>query len=190
MSPAPQIETTALDGVLLLHPAVHRDDRGSLSELFNEQAWAKAGLPVTWTQDNVTHNPAAGTLRGLHAQTPPYAHAKLVRPLTGAIADVAVDLRQDSPTYGKHVLATLEAESGSMLLLPPWCAHGYVTLRSDTVVVYKMSNAYTPSAEIGVAWNDPDLGIPWPAQPNALTLSVKDRSLPRLRDLQSPFHGA
>jgi dTDP-4-dehydrorhamnose 3,5-epimerase len=127
-------------------------------------------------------------LRGLHYQLPPAAQAKLVSVLRGRILDVAVDIRHGSPTYGKHIAAELSAGSGHQFYIPVGFAHGFTTLEDDVVVMYKVSNDYTPTLDRGIRWNDPDLAIEWPFKHTDVIVSDKDQQLPFLKDLKSPFN--
>ena len=171
----------------LVVPSVHRDDRGFFSETFSGKALAEASIDAVFVQDNHSLSRAKGVLRGLHFQAPPKAQGKLVRVTRGAIFDVAVDIRKDSPTYGRHVSAVLSAENWSQLWVPVGFAHGFCTLEPDTEVLYKVTDTYAPECDRGLAWDDPDLGIAWPVVPGAVILSDKDRCHPQLKDLQSPF---
>ena len=126
----------------------------------------------------------AGTVRGLHFQKPPAAQAKLVRVLRGKIMDVAVDLRRDSPTYGQHISIEMTQDDVAQLYIPEGFAHGFCTLVDNTVVLYKMSSFYAPSAEGGIFWNDPALNIHWPVDAKAAILSGKDEKLPLFKDLE------
>lgn len=174
-------------GPALIRPVRHGDARGWFSEVWSKADWHAADLPETdWVQDNQAFSAAAGTLRGLHFQAPPSAQAKLVRAATGAIFDVAVDIRKGSPTYGKTITATLNAKTGDQLYVPAGFAHGYQTLEVDTHVAYKCDQAYAAESEGGLLWSDPALGIDWPLGAHAL-LSGKDLILPKLADLESPF---
>ena len=143
---------------------------------------AKAGLTAPFVQDNQAFNARVGTVRGLHFQTSPHAQGKLVRVLKGSIYDVSLDVRPGSATHGRWVAATLTAERGEQLFVPRGFAHGYCTLEPDTELFYKVDGLYAPTLEGGVAWNDPDLAIPWPLAGEPV-LSEKDRALPRLRDM-------
>jgi len=173
--------------VRLFTPRRIEDDRGWLSETFNARTLAQLGVDVSFVQDNQALSRAPGTVRGLHFQMPPRAQAKLVRCLRGRIFDVAVDIRRGSPTYGRWVGAELSAQNGRQLFVPANFAHGYVTLDPDTEVFYKVSDHYAPDCEAGIRFDDPQLAIDWPLPPTGAILSVKDRTLPLLRDIKSPF---
>ncbi|HET7198931.1 MAG TPA: dTDP-4-dehydrorhamnose 3,5-epimerase, partial [Burkholderiales bacterium] len=147
----------------------------------------QSGIDLVFVQDNHVYSREAGVLRGLHFQAPPHAQAKLVRCVRGRVWDAAVDVRRGSPSYGRSVFAELSAENGLQLFVPVGFAHGYVTLEAETEVEYKASDFYAPESEGGVAWNDPDLALPWPLGGREPILAAKDRALPRLADLESPF---
>ncbi|MEO9971944.1 MAG: dTDP-4-dehydrorhamnose 3,5-epimerase [Hyphomonadaceae bacterium] len=173
-------------GPAVIVPKRHGDTRGYFCETWNQTDWLGAGLPdLRWMQDNEARSAKAGTLRGLHFQAPPSAQAKLVRAVHGDIYDVAVDIRKGAPTYGQYVGVTLSSERGDQLLVPAGFAHGYQTLTPDVLVSYKCDAAYDPDTESGLIWSDEDIGIDWPlATPH---LSEKDKTLPHLSDLASPF---
>lgn len=173
--------------VLLIEPARFLDERGWFSVTFNQKAYAEAGMPATYCQENVSLSRAAGTVRGLHYQRPPKAQAKLLQVLTGRILDVAVDLRKGSRTYGRYVAAELSAENGLQLFVPRGFAHGFITRARDTKIGYKVDNDYAAILEGGIAWDDPELGIDWGAGSGPVTISDKDRQLPRLSEIDSPF---
>ena len=176
------ITPLAIPEVLLITPKRHGDARGWFSETWSRRALADAGLAADFLQDNQAYSARKGTLRGLHFQKAPHAQAKLVRVLKGAIYDVAVDVREGSPTYGRWVAAELTAERGEQLFVPRGFAHGYCTLTEDCEIFYKVDGQYAPQTEGGVIWNDPDLAIPWPLDGEP-ALSDKDKLLPRLKDL-------
>lgn len=176
------ITPLSLPELLLITPKRHGDARGWFSETWSRRAFEAAGLDVAFVQDNQAFSARKGTIRGLHFQAAPHAQAKLVRVLKGAIFDVAVDVRQGSPTYGQWAGATLTAEVGEQLFVPRGFAHGYCTLTDDTELFYKVDGLYAPQTEGGLLWNDPDLAIAWPLDGEPV-LSDKDRVLPRLKDL-------
>jgi dTDP-4-dehydrorhamnose 3,5-epimerase len=180
-------ERLAIPDVILLTPPKFGDNRGFFSETFKLAAFAEAGVDQPFVQDNQSLSAAPGTLRGLHCQVAPSIQGKLVRVLRGAIWDVAVDLRRGSPSYGRHVGATLSAENWSQLWVPGGFLHGFVTLEPDTEVLYKVTSPYDRDAERGVIWNDPDLGIAWPVPPSGVVLSDKDTRLPRLAECEPWF---
>lgn len=179
-----KIEKTALDGVILLTPVRHGDERGFFSESWNAQRMAEAGIETSFVQDNHSMSSTSGTLRGLHFQAPPHAQAKLVRCGRGRLFDVVVDIRKGSPTYGKWVGEELSFENGRQLMVPEGFAHGFVTLEPMTEIVYKCSDYYNAEADGGVRWDS--CGIDWPMK-TAPILSDKDAKAPRLADFESPF---
>jgi dTDP-4-dehydrorhamnose 3,5-epimerase len=171
----------------IIVPKRHLDDRGWFSEIFHEQRLRDIGITWRFVQDNQSSSKRAGTLRGLHFQRPPAAQAKLVTVVKGRIMDVAVDIRRGSPTFGKHVSTELSSESGRQMYIPMGFAHGFLTLDDDTVVMYKVSDYYAPMHDRGIRWNDPDIAIPWPFKDADVITSDKDRRLPLLMELASPF---
>ncbi len=182
-----EIVDLEIPGLKLIHPRRFGDQRGFFSEVYNRAALAEAGIATEFIQDNHSMSEREGTVRGLHFQRPPVTQAKLVRVARGRILDVAVDLRQGSPTFRRHVAVELSAQNWSQLLVPAGFAHGFCTLEPDTEVLYKVSAPYAPALDGGVIWNDPDLGIDWPVDASAAVLSEKDLRLPRLRDIAVPF---
>ena len=175
--------------VVLLRTPRHGDARGWFSETWSRARFAAVGIDCDFVQDNQSWSEASGVVRGLHFQRPPYAQAKLVRCLRGAILDVVVDLRAGAPSFGRAHAVELTAESGDQLFVPPCFAHGFATLRPGTEVAYKVSAPYAPTHEAGLAWDDPDLAIPWPVTAEQAILADRDRAWPRLRDLDTPFRG-
>ncbi|MGC8468873.1 MAG: dTDP-4-dehydrorhamnose 3,5-epimerase [Acetobacteraceae bacterium] len=169
----------AIPEVVLLTPPRFADARGHFSETFNAERFRREVADVSFLQDNQSLSRARGTLRGLHLQLPPFAQGKLVRVVRGAVFDVAVDVRAGSPHYGRHVGATLSAENGAQLWIPPGFLHGFCTIEPDTEVLYKVTAAYDRGSERGIVWNDPTLAIPWPVAPEDAVLSDKDAALPR-----------
>jgi len=176
-----------MEGPLLLTVRRFGDLRGYFMETYSERDFRAVGVESSFVQDNQSLSARAGTLRGMHFQLPPRAQAKLVRVLRGAILDVAVDIRRASPTFGRHVACRLTAEGAEQLYVPAGFAHGFVTLTPDTEVAYKVSDTYAPECDRGLAWDDPDLALPWPDLPDGPILSEKDRGHPRLRDLPPAF---
>ena len=173
---------TSLPGVVIIEPVVHRDSRGFLLETFNQERYARSGIRGPFVQDNHSHS-THGTLRGLHAQIDPAPQGKLVRAVEGEMFDVAVDIRVGSPHFGEWFGLTLSGENFRQLYIPPGFAHGFCTLSNRVHVEYKCSQPYDRSAEISVAWNDPEIGIRWPLQ--SPTLSPRDEAGPRLADIRS-----
>ena len=180
-----QVERTAIDGVLVLTPARHEDERGVFAETYSAPAFAAAGIPCAFVQDNQSMSRRIGTVRGLHYQSPPFAQAKLVRVAQGSIHDVAVDIRRESPTFGRFVAVELSAANGRQLFVPEGFAHGFCTTEDSTLVLYKVSSPYAPAHDRGILWSDPALGIPWPVKPDAAILSDKDRRHPLLADIEA-----
>jgi dTDP-4-dehydrorhamnose 3,5-epimerase len=175
----PKALPTRLDGVVLLEPQVHGDERGFLIETFSRDAWAELGVGVDFVQDNHSRS-RERILRGLHFQTSP-GQAKLVRCVRGRIWDVAVDLRRDSPTYGQWEGHDLDDERHRQLFVPAGFAHGFCVLSELADVHYKLSSLYDPATEAGIAWDDPDVAVEWPiSDPDT---SERDRSAPRLAEI-------
>jgi dTDP-4-dehydrorhamnose 3,5-epimerase len=181
------VEDTALAGVKIITPRKHGDHRGFFSEIYNQREFERAGIGLHFVQDNHSRSAEVGTIRGLHFQSPPFAQDKLVRVVRGAVLDVAVDLRRSSPTYGKHVAVELSAENWRQLLVPIGFAHGFCTLEPNTEVLYKVTNYYSAANDLGLAWDDPALGIAWPVKTDGAVLSDKDRRHPALKELPGIF---
>jgi dTDP-4-dehydrorhamnose 3,5-epimerase len=181
-----QFKRLAIPDVVEVLPAKHGDHRGFFSEVFKQDAFAAEGITIAWTQDNQSLSATPGTVRGLHLQAPPFAQDKLVRVLRGAIFDVAVDVRQGSPSYGHWVGRELSHDAWNQLLVPAGFAHGFMTLVPDTEVLYKVSAPYSRESEMAIRWDDPDIGIDWPNMGDAV-LSAKDADAPLFRDFVSPF---
>lgn len=176
------VRPTPLPGVLLIEPRVFPDARGSFVETFHAQRYADAGVPGPFVQDNRSVS-RRGTLRGLHAQRA-RPQGKLVGVVVGEIHDVVVDLRPDSPAYGRWYGVTLRADPYVQLFVPPGFAHGFCVLSATATVDYKVTAPYDPADEVRIAWDDPDLAIAWPVA--APDLSEKDRAAPRLVDAGYP----
>lgn len=181
------VERLSIPEIIIVRPRRFADGRGWFMETYREDAFVGLGITANFVQDNQALSQVVGTIRGLHFQAPPQAQAKLVRVLSGAIFDVAVDIRRGSPSYGHWTGARLTAEGGEQLFVPAGFAHGYCTLEPGTEVAYKCDAYYAPEREGGILAIDPDLGIDWPVAPGAMILSSKDRHLPPLRDTVSPF---
>lgn len=173
--------------VKILTSRKNYDHRGYFSEVYRKKEFAEAGLEIDFVQDNHAYSAYRGTVRGLHFQAPPFAQHKLVRVIRGAAFDVAVDLRQSSSSYGRHVSVVLSAEAWNQILVPVGFAHGLMTLEADTEVLYKVSDYYLPNYDKGLLWNDPTLGIQWPLPAEEALLSERDRGHPSLAELESPF---
>jgi dTDP-4-dehydrorhamnose 3,5-epimerase len=178
-----------LPEVLQVRPVRHGDARGWFSETYSEAAFRAAGIAAHFIQDNHSRSAEAGTLRGLHYQAPPVAQAKLVRVARGAILDVAVDVRRDSPRYGRWVAQELSAATGAQILVPHGFLHGFLTLVDETLVSYLMDNPHDSASEGAVAWDDPDLGIAWGIDPGRVILSARDRAAPPFATWVTPFPG-
>ncbi len=181
---------TGIEGLLVFEPRVFEDARGYFFESFNKRLFEEAGIRAEFVQDNQALS-SYGVLRGLHYQIEPMAQAKLVRVLSGRVLDVAVDLREGSPTYGKSFAIELSAQNKLQLYIPRGFAHGYAVLSRRALFFYKCDNYYSPQHEGGVRYDDPTLAIDWQLPPEAIILSEKDSKLPRLgqhrRKLEDPI---
>jgi dTDP-4-dehydrorhamnose 3,5-epimerase len=173
------VNETRLPGVVVIEPAVHRDDRGFLTEVWNQRRYDDVGLDDRFVQDNLSSS-CRGVLRGLHYQWPA-AQGKLVSVLQGEVFDVAVDIRTGSPAYGQWVGVTLSSDNKHQIYIPPGFAHGFAVLSPTALVLYKCTGYYTPSDEGSIRWDDPAIGIDWPiSEP---VLATKDAQAPRLADV-------
>jgi dTDP-4-dehydrorhamnose 3,5-epimerase len=180
-----KITPTALPGVLILEPKVFGDARGFFLESFNQRVFDEAvGHHVDFVQDNHSRS-QRGVLRGLHYQLPPHAQGKLVRVASGAVFDVAVDMRRGSPSFGRWTGAELSAENQRQLWIPPGFAHGFLVLSESADFLYKTSGYYMPQAEAAVRWDDPALAIDWPLNGMTPLLSTKDAAAPSLAASQT-----
>lgn len=169
--------STKIQGAALIEIECKEDERGSFARVFDERAFKEAGYPLHIVQSNINFNAHAGTLRGLHYQAAPHAETKLVRVVVGAVYDVMLDLRPDSPSYKRWEGFELSAKNGLALYIPEGCAHGFQTLVDNTEVFYEMGNYYHPDAGCGIRWNDPAFAISWP-EAKVRTISKKDSSYP------------
>lgn len=173
-----KITKTKIDGVVIIEPDVFGDNRGFFMESWNKKKMEEAGLYYDFVQDNHSKSTVKGTLRGIHFQKGDKAQAKLVRCVKGAVLDVAVDLRKNSPTFKQWVGVELSAENKKQLLIPRGFGHGFVTLTDDVEFLYKADNYYAPEADAGIRWNDLDIGVEWGVE-NPI-LSEKDKKNPFL----------
>ena len=183
------LEVRRLDiaDVLEIRPKKHGDHRGFFSETWSRAAFAAIGCDLDFVQDNHSLSVQPGTLRGLHFQTPPFAQAKLVRVVHGAIFDVAVDIRKGSPNFARWTAIELSSERWNQLLVPAGFAHGFVTLTADTEVVYKVDAPYSPDHDRSIRYDDPAIGVVWPDLPQPFELSAKDRNAPLLSEIDTGF---
>lgn len=182
-----EIIETEIPDVKIFRPTKHGDHRGFFSETYNKKALAEAGIELDFVQDNHSFSAEKGIIRGLHYQTPPFAQDKLVRVIRGSVLDVAVDMRKDSPTFGKHITAVISADEWNQILVPIGFAHGICMLEPDTEVIYKVTNYYAPDHDKGVRWNDPELGIEWPVSEEEAILSDKDKLQPYFSEIKEFF---
>lgn len=182
---AASITSLCIPDVKVIVPERFGDDRGFFSETYSRRSLGDVGIEEEFVQDNHSLSALAGTVRGLHYQLAPFAQAKLVRVVRGAVVDVAVDIRRGSPTFGQHVAVTLSAEAWNQIYVPVGFAHGFCTLEPDTEVVYKVTAYYSRAHDRGISWNDPELRIAWPVEAAAAQLSDKDRNQPRLADVMA-----
>ena len=180
------IEKTFIKDLVLISPSVFEDARGYFFEAYNKSKFSDLGISIDFVQDNQSFS-QKGTLRGLHYQNPPFAQTKLVRVLQGEIIDVAVDLRKDSPTFGKHFSVLLSAENKKQLLVPQGFAHGFSVLSETAVVLYKCDQYYNKESEGGIRFDDPTLAIDWGMDLKNAIVSEKDQILPDFTNCNSQF---
>ena len=175
---------TEIPDVVVIEPTVHGDSRGYFVETFRQDKLEEfLGYKINFCQDNESKS-SKGVLRGLHYQLPPHAQTKLVRVIQGRVLDVAVDIRRNSPTFGKYVAVLLSGENKKQLLIPRGFAHGFVVLEDDTVFAYKVDNYYSPECDRGIAFDDKNLNIDWILNHDELNLSAKDTKQPKLFDIK------
>ena len=170
---------TDIEGLLVIEPEAFGDSRGYFMESYSQRVFDRVVAPVRFVQDNRSYS-RYGVLRGLHYQREPYAQSKLVSCVVGKVLDVAVDIREGSPTYGKHVAVELSAENRRQLFIPKGFAHGFVVLSDEALFEYKCDEFYRPEAECGIAWDDPNIGIDWRLPKEDIILSEKDRNYKNL----------
>ena len=171
---------TPIPGVVIIEPRLFLDARGYFFESFNQREFEEKVCKTTFVQDNESKS-SYGVIRGLHFQKPPFAQSKLVRVVKGAVLDVAVDIRKDSPTFGRHVAVELTEDNHRQFFIPRSLAHGFSVLSEEVIFQYKCDNFYAPQSEGAIAWDDPDLGIDWRIPADKVVLSEKDRHHPLLR---------
>ena len=178
---------TTIPDVILIEPKVFGDERGYFVETFREELFEQeTGIKTRFIQDNESKS-SYGVLRGLHYQLPPFAQSKLVRVIEGKVLDVAVDIRQGSPTFGQHVVQELSAENKHQLFVPRGFAHGFVVLSDTAIFAYKVDNYYSPENDRGIRFNDPELGIDWGVNTEQLQLSAKDQVQPLLNEAKDLY---
>lgn len=179
-----KIRETDIKGLMVIEPRVFGDARGYFMESFSERKFREmTGLDVDFVQDNESRS-SYGVVRGLHMQLPPHAQAKLVRVVSGRALDVAVDLREGSPTYGRHFAIELTGENHLQVYIPKGFAHGFAALSDEVVFQYKCDEYYAPDSEAAIIWNDPDLNIDWRLPAEDVIVSDKDKNHPKLKDLK------
>ena len=181
-----EVIKTNIEGVVIIEPRIFKDDRGYFFESFSQREFEEKVCKTTFVQDNESKS-SYGVLRGLHFQKPPFAQSKLVRVIKGAVLDVAVDIRKDSPTFGQYVSVELTGENHRQFFIPRGFAHGFSVLSEEVIFQYKCDNFYSPQSEGAIAWNDPDLNIDWRIPAEKVVLSEKDSKHPRLKDWQNVF---
>jgi dTDP-4-dehydrorhamnose 3,5-epimerase len=177
---------TEIPKLIIIEPKVFQDNRGYFLESFNQNEFESYIGKVNFVQDNESKS-TYGVLRGLHFQRPPFTQTKLVRCILGRILDVAVDLRSDSPTFGKYLSIELSAEDKLQLFIPKGFAHGFIVLSQEAVFSYKVDNFYSTAHDSGIAWNDPRFGIDWKVPLNEIVVSAKDMRLKSLAEIENPF---
>jgi len=177
-----QFIKTEIEDVIIIEPKVHEDERGYFYESFRQDKLDEfLGYKINFIQDNESKS-SYGTLRGLHFQLPPQAQTKLVRVIEGEVLDIAVDIRKNSPTFGKYISLILSDKNRKQLLIPHGFAHGFITLSNEAIFSYKVDNYYSPQHDRGIAYNDPDIDINWMIMSDDIILSKKDKTQPLLKD--------
>ena len=181
-----EVIKTEIDGVVIIEPRIFKDDRGYFYESFSQREFEEKVCRTIFVQDNQSKS-SYGVLRGLHFQKPPYSQSKLVRCIKGKVLDVAVDIRKDSPTFGKHVAVELSEENHRQLFIPRGFAHGFAVLSDEAVFQYKCDNFYNKESEGAIAWNDPELAIDWRIPAESIILSEKDKQNRNIADADFLF---
>ncbi|MDC0552114.1 dTDP-4-dehydrorhamnose 3,5-epimerase [Flavobacteriaceae bacterium] len=177
---------TEISDVYIIEPTVFGDNRGYFLESFKLEKFEENIYPIKFVQDNESKS-SKGVLRGLHFQKPPFEQAKLVRCIEGRVLDVAVDIRKESPTYGKHLAVELSGENKRQLFIPRGFAHGFSVLSESAIFAYKVDNTYAPESDSGIRFDDKELNIDWGLSEEEIQLSAKDKNLILFKDLDSPF---
>ena len=177
-----EIIKTQIEGVVIIEPRLFKDERGYFFESFNQKEFEDIVCKTKFIQDNESKS-SYGVVRGLHFQKPPFAQSKLVRVVKGAVLDVAVDIRKDSPTFRQHVAVELTEDNHRQFFIPRGFAHGFSVLSKEVIFQYKCDNFYAPQSEGAIAWDDPDLGIDWQISIDDILLSEKDKSHPKLAEV-------
>lgn len=181
-----QIIKTEIEGVFIIKPQLFKDGRGYFFESFSQREFEEKVSKITFVQDNESKS-SYGVVRGLHFQRPPFAQSKLVRVIKGAVLDVAVDLRKNSPTYGKHITVKLTEENHLQLFIPQGFAHGFSVLSNEAIFQYKCDNFYNKESEDSILWNDKNLNIDWKIPEKKIILSEKDKTSQTFDFFSSPF---
>jgi dTDP-4-dehydrorhamnose 3,5-epimerase len=182
-----EVKSLEIPEIKLFRADRREDRRGYVVPTYNKAFFASLGIHTDFVHENHCFSPRRGTLRGFHYQLPPYGQAKLIRITRGRLLDVNVDLRRGSPTFGRHVKAELTPEGWSQILVPVGFAHCYGTLEDDTEVIFKLGSQFAPHHAVGLAWNDPDLGIQWPISPGEAIVLERDMKRPRFSELTQFF---
>ena len=177
---------TNIEGLIIIEPIVFGDERGYFLETYNEKEFKEFIGKISFVQDNESKS-SKGVLRGLHFQKPPFDQAKLVRCIEGEVLDIAVDVRKNSKTYGKHVAVLLSGVNKRQLFLPRGFAHGFLVLSDTATFAYKVDNTYAPEFDAGIRWNDKELNIKWGMEDSEVIISAKDAELPFFLEFKSPF---
>lgn len=181
-----EIETTFIPGLLIIKPSIFNDNRGYFYEAYNQVRYIQNGIEPTFIQDNISYS-VKGTIRGLHYQLAPYSQSKLIQVLKGKVLDVAVDLRQNSPTFGKYFAIELSDENKLQFFIPRGFAHGFSVLSDEAIFHYKCDNIYNKDCERGVNYNDVSIGIDWKISPDKVIVSPKDGALPSFTEAEMNF---
>ncbi|MDR2928965.1 MAG: dTDP-4-dehydrorhamnose 3,5-epimerase [Cytophagaceae bacterium] len=181
-----EIQETSIQGVYIVKPTVFNDNRGFFFEAYNQSKYTCKNIRSEFIQDNISCS-QKGAIRGLHYQLNPYSQAKLVQVIRGAVLDVVVDIRKNSPTYGKHFSIELTEENKLQLFVPRGMAHGFSVLANETLFFYKCDNIYNKASERGIKWNDPELGIDWKVPADKAIISAKDDLLLNFKEAEKNF---